>query len=108
MINSAGHRIGPGEIEDCLIKHPAVAQAAVIGRPDPLRGELIKACIVLSNGHSPSDALAEEIKMGVKQRLAQHEYPRIIEFMDELPMTTTGKIRRTELRAVDRQQKGEV
>ena len=98
VISSAGHRIGPGEIEDCLIKHPAVAHAAVIGAPDELRGEIVKAFIILATGHSPSDALAEEIRQSVKTRLAAHEYPRAIEFVSELPMTTTGKIRRIELR----------
>ncbi|MDX1434184.1 MAG: AMP-binding protein, partial [Gammaproteobacteria bacterium] len=98
VISSAGHRIGPGEIEDCLIKHEAVAQAAVVGSPDELRGEIVKAFIILADGKSPSDALAEDIRQSVKQRLASHEYPREIEFVDSLPMTTTGKIRRIELR----------
>ena len=98
VISSAGHRIGPGEIEDCLIKHEAVAQAAVVGSPDALRGEIVKAFIILTEGRTPSDALAEDIRQNVKQRLASHEYPREIEFVDSLPMTTTGKIRRIELR----------
>jgi acetyl-CoA synthetase len=98
VISSAGHRIGPGEIEDCLIKHEAVAQAAVIGSPDALRGEIIKAFIILADGQTASDHLAQNIQQRVKQRLAAHEYPREIEFVDSLPMTTTGKIRRIELR----------
>ena len=98
VISSAGHRIGPGEIEDCLIKHEAVAQAAVIGSPDQLRGEIIKAFIILADGQTPSEHLAQNIQQFVKQRLAAHEYPREIEFVDSLPMTTTGKIRRIELR----------
>ncbi len=98
VISSAGHRIGPGEIEDCLIKHEAVAQAAVVGSPDELRGEIVKAFIILAEGQTPSQTLAQSIQQNVKQRLAAHEYPREIEFVDSLPMTTTGKIRRIELR----------
>jgi acetyl-CoA synthetase len=98
VISSAGHRIGPGEIEDCLLKHAAVAQTAVVGSPDELRGEIVKAFIILAEGKSPSDALARDIQLSVKQRLAAHEYPREIEFVDTLPMTTTGKVRRIELR----------
>ena len=98
VISSAGHRVGPGEIEDCLLKHPAVRQAAVVGVPDALRGQRIKAFIVLAPGHAGSDALAEDVRHGVRTRLAAHEYPREIEFIDALPMTTTGKVRRIELR----------
>jgi acetyl-CoA synthetase len=98
VITSAGHRIGPGEIEDCLIRHPAVALAAAVGKPDPLRTEIVKAFIVLKPGESPSDALAAEIRDFVKTRLAAHEYPREIEFIDAMPMTTTGKIIRKDLR----------
>lgn len=99
VISSAGYRIGPGEIEDCLLKHPAVAQAAVIGVPDELRGQAVKACLVLKAGVVPSEALAEDIRQSVRTRLAAYEYPRYIEFLDVLPLTTTGKVRRTELRA---------
>jgi acetyl-CoA synthetase len=98
VIISAGYRIGPGEIEDCLIRHPAVGMAAVVGAPDPLRNEVVKAFIVLKPGYTPSDALSADIQQHVKTRLAAHEYPRMIEFIDELPMTATGKIRRKELR----------
>ena len=98
VISSAGHRIGPGEIEDCLLKHPAVRQAAVVGAPDALRGQRIKAFIVLAPGHAASDALVADIQRSVRTRLAAHEYPRDVEFIDELPMTTTGKVRRIELR----------
>ena len=98
VISSAGHRVGPGEIEDCLLKHPAVRQAAVVGSPDTLRGQRIKAFIVLAPGHAASDALVEDIQRSVRTRLAAHEYPRDVEFIDELPMTTTGKVRRIELR----------
>jgi acetyl-CoA synthetase len=99
VITTAGYRVGPGEIEDCLIAHPAVSLAAVIGVPDPLRTQAIKAFIVPAEGHEPSDELAETIKAHVKTKLAAHEYPRIVEFVDSLPMTTTGKIIRKDLRA---------
>ncbi len=105
VISSAGYRIGPGEIEDCLLKHPAVAQAAVIGAPDELRGEIIKAYLVLASGVQPSDELTRDIQASVKSRLAAYEYPREIEYIDQLPLTTTGKVRRTELRELDRQQR---
>jgi acetyl-CoA synthetase len=95
LISSAGHRIGPGEIEDCLVRHPSVALAAVIGIPDEIRGEAIKAFVV---AESPSEALAAELKALVRERLAAYEVPREIEFVDELPLTTSGKIRRNELR----------
>ena len=99
VITSAGFRIGPGEIEDCLIRHPAVALAAVIGKPDALRTEIVKAFIVLKKDYAPSDALATEIQSFVKTRLSGHEYPREVAFIDEMPMTTTGKVIRRLLRA---------
>jgi acetyl-CoA synthetase len=98
VITSAGYRIGPGEIEDCLIKHPAVALAAVIGKPDPVRTEIVKAFIVLKPDQTPSDTLAGEIREFVKTRLSAHEYPREVSFIRELPMTTTGKVIRRMLR----------
>jgi acetyl-CoA synthetase len=98
VIKSAGYRIGPAEIESCLVKHPAVANAAVIGKPDAARGAIVKAFIVLQAGHSPSPGLIEEIQKHVRGRLAPYEYPREIEFIDALPMTTTGKVQRKELR----------
>jgi len=98
VITSSGYRIGPTEIEDCLIRHPAVALAAVIGKPDPLRTEIVKAFIVLKSGHAPSDALAADIQGFVKTRLSAHEYPREVAFIDEMPMTTTGKVIRRLLR----------
>jgi acetyl-CoA synthetase len=99
VISSAGYRIGPGEIEDSLLKHPAVLQAAVIGKPDELRGQIVKAFVVLSTGHAASSELAREIQQSVRTRLSAHEYPREVEFIDSLPMTTTGKVRRIDLRA---------
>ena len=104
IISSGGYRIGPTEIEDCLLKHPAVAQAAVIGVPDALRGNIIKAFVVLAGGYEPSEVLVGEIQKHVRERLAAYEYPREIEFMKELPLTTTGKIRRSELRRTDMQK----
>jgi len=98
VITSSGFRIGPGEIEDCLIRHPAVALAAVVGKPDPLRTEIVKAFIVLKKGQAPSDALAAEIQTFVRTRLSAHEYPREVAFIDDLPMTTTGKVIRRLLR----------
>jgi acetyl-CoA synthetase len=98
VITSAGYRIGPGEIENCLMKHPAVALAAAVGVPDPVRTEIVKAFLVLKPGRSGSPALAREIQDFVKVKLAAHEYPRQVEFVDSLPMTTTGKIMRRELR----------
>jgi len=98
VITSAGYRIGPGEIENCLMKHPAVAMAAAIGVPDLLRTEIVKAFLVLKPGRAAGPGLAREIQDFVKVTLAAHEYPRQIEFLDSLPMTTTGKIMRRELR----------
>jgi acetyl-CoA synthetase len=98
VIKSAGYRIGPAEIESCLVKHPAVANAAVIGKPDATRGAIVKAFIVLLPGEKPSERLVEDIQSHVRGRLAPYEYPREIEFIDALPMTTTGKVQRKELR----------
>jgi acetyl-CoA synthetase len=98
IISSGGYRIGPGEIEASLVKHPAVAMAAVVGIADPLRGQAVKAFVVLANNFEPSRTLAAELQTFVKTRLAAYEYPREIEFIRELPMTTTGKVRRAVLR----------
>ncbi len=98
VITSSGYRIGPGEIEDCLLKHPAVALAAVVGKPDKVRTEIVKAFIVLKPGVAASDALASDVQDFVRTHLAAHEYPREIAFITEMPMTTTGKIIRRLLR----------
>lgn len=98
VITSAGYRIGPGEIEDCLMTHPAVGLAAAIGVPDAQRTEIVKAVIVLNQSHPPGPTLESDIREYVKTRLAAHEYPREIEFVEELPLTATGKIRRKDLR----------
>ena len=98
VIISAGYRIGPGEIEDCLMGHPAVKMAAVVGAPDATRGEVVKAFIILQDGYEPGEDLIRDIQSYVKTRLAAHEYPRQIAFVDSFPMTTTGKIMRRKLR----------
>ncbi len=98
VITSSGYRIGPGEIEDCLITHGAVLLAAVIGKPDPLRTEIVKAFVVLKDGWNASDELAKDIQDFVRTRLSAHEYPREIAFIDALPLTTTGKVIRRLLR----------
>ncbi|MGB3273206.1 MAG: acyl-CoA synthetase [Xanthobacteraceae bacterium] len=100
VITSAGYRIGPSEIEDTLIRHPAVAMAAVVGVPDPIRTEAVKAWIVLRPGFTGSETLARDIQDFVKVKLAAHEYPRLVQFADSLPMTATGKVLRRELRAL--------
>jgi len=98
VITSAGYRIGPAEIEDCLSGHPAVRLAAVIGKPDPLRTEIVKAYVVLREGHERSERLAAELRDWVKHRLSMHEYPREVDFVDDLPLTTSGKVIRRMLR----------
>lgn len=98
VITSAGYRIGPTEIEDCLMQHPAIALAAVVGKPDPLRTEIVKAFVVLKSGYDEQPDLASEIGGFVKARLSAHEYPREVEFIKELPLTTTGKVIRRLLR----------
>lgn len=99
VITSAGYRIGPAEIEDCLLKHAAVATVGVVGKPDRLRTEIVKAYVVLKPGYLPSDTLADELRNFVKNRLASYSYPREISFLDALPMTVTGKVIRKELKA---------
>ncbi|MGI9378020.1 MAG: AMP-binding enzyme, partial [Methyloligellaceae bacterium] len=99
VITSSGYRIGPGEVEDCLIRHPAIQFAGVVGEPDPERTEIIVAFLVLNEGFLPTQALEEEIRDFVRTNLAAHEYPRKIRFVSSLPLTTTGKIIRNKLRA---------
>ncbi|WP_439153819.1 AMP-binding protein [Yoonia sp.] len=98
IISSGGYRIGPAEIEDCLLTHPAVQMAGVVGKTDPLRGQIVTAYVQLAPGHAPSDGLAEDIAAHVKTRLAAYEYPRMIRFIGDMPLTTTGKIIRADLR----------
>ena len=92
IINVAGYRVGPGEIEDSLLTHPAVRLAAAVGKPDALKGEIVKAYVVLAPGHEASAALADDIRRHVKARLAANIYPREVEFVDDIPLTTTGKV----------------
>ena len=92
VITSAGYRIGPTEIEDCITGHPDVALAAAVGKPDPVRTEIVKAYIVLKEGRAPTPELANEISAWVRQRLSAHEYPREVEFVESMPLTTTGKV----------------
>ena len=98
VFKSAGYRIGPSEIENCLVKHPAVANAAVVPKPDAERGAVVKAYVVLASGFSGDAALTEALQAHVRARLAPYEYPKEIEFIDALPMTTTGKVQRRVLR----------
>ena len=98
VITSSGYRIGPSEIEDCLAGHPAVQLAAAVGKPDPVRTEIVKAYVMLRPGNTPSDTLASDIRDWVKSRLSMHEYPREVEFVDALPLTTSGKVIRHLLR----------
>ncbi len=98
VFKAAGYRIGPSEIENCLVKHPAVANAAVVPKPDAERGALVKAYVVLAAGFEASDALVADLQLHVRGKLAPYEYPKEIEFIRELPMTTTGKVQRRVLR----------
>ncbi|MDF3918195.1 acyl-CoA synthetase [Salinicola salarius] len=101
VITSAGYRIGPAPIENCLLRHPAVRMAAVVGKPDALRTEIVAAYVVLAEGWAPSKALVEELQQHVRSRLAAHEYPRDVMFVDEFPMTATGKVVRRALKALN-------
>ncbi|GMG83570.1 acyl-CoA synthetase [Paralimibaculum aggregatum] len=98
VITSSGYRIGPTEIEHCLTGHPAVAMAAVVGVPDPVRTEIVKAFVTLAPGHAASEALAEALRAHVKARLSPHLAPREVAFIERMPTTATGKIRRRDLR----------
>ncbi len=106
VILSSGYRIGPFEVESALLEHPAVAEAAVVASPDELRGEIVKAFVVLAEGHEPSAGLIKELQNHVKKTTAPYKYPREIEFMDELPKTVSGKILRVQLRQMERLKKG--
>ena len=99
VIISAGYRIGPFEVESALVSHPAVAEAAAVAAPDDVRGQVVRAVVVLRDGHSPSPALATELQEHVKSETAPYKYPRIVDFATELPKTPSGKIKRAELRA---------
>ena len=99
VIMTSGERVGPFEVESKLLEHPAIAEAGVIGKPDPVRGEIIKAFVALVDGYEPSEELTEDIRQFVKKGLAAHAAPREIEFKDKLPKTRSGKIMRRVLKA---------
>jgi acetyl-CoA synthetase/medium-chain acyl-CoA synthetase len=105
VIISAGYRIGPFEVESALVEHPAVAEAAVVASPDPIRGDIVKAFVILAPGHQPSEQLVVDLQEHVKRVTAPYKYPREIEFTPELPKTISGKIRRVELRQHERERK---
>src|SRR3954463_4849537 len=105
VIISAGYRIGPFEVESACVEHPAVLEAAAVASPDPKRGDIVKAFVVLAAGHDASDETADAIKRFVRERHSAYAYPREIEFVDDLPKTLTGKIRRVELREAERERK---
>ncbi len=105
LIKSSGYRIGPAEVEDALLRHPKVAEAAVVGSPDPQRGTIVKAFVRLRAGAVGSDALVQELQQMVKTNLAAYKFPREIEFVDEFPLTSSGKIRRAELRRREEMRK---
>ncbi|WFM70124.1 AMP-binding protein [Halomonas sp. CKK8] len=99
IITTAGYRVGPTDVENSVMTHPAVAESAAVGQPDEIRGEIIKSYVVLREGFEPSDELADEIRKQVRERLSTHAFPRVIEFVEELPKTPSGKIQRFKLRA---------
>ena len=99
IIKTGGFRVGPYEVENVLAEHPAVLECSVIGVPDPLRGQAIKAVVVLANGYTPSKELELEIKEFCNQKLAEYKWIRIVEFTSEMPKTISGKIRKTALRS---------
>lgn len=104
LISSAGYRIGPFEVESCLMEHEAVVEAAVIGKPDASKGEIVKAYVILSSGKEPTEELNEEIRLFVKNRLSKHQFPRELEFVSELPKTPSGKIQRFKLRQLEKEK----
>ena len=106
VIISAGYRIGPFEVESALIEHPAVAESAVVASPDPVRGEIVKAFVILSPGYVASDELVVSLQDHVRNSTAPYKYPRAVEFVSELPKTISGKIRRVELREAEFQKSG--
>jgi acyl-coenzyme A synthetase/AMP-(fatty) acid ligase len=106
VIITSGYRIGPFEVESALITHPAVAESAVVASPDEIRGEVVKAFIILKPGYQPSKVLVKEIQDHVKKVTAPFKYPRKIEFVDSLPKTISGKIKRGELKKAEWQRSG--
>ena len=106
VIKSSGYRIGPFEIESVLLEHEAVRECAVTGVPDSVRGKAVKATVVLAEGFEGSEVLVRELQQWVKQRTAPYKYPRVVEFVDALPKTVNGKIRRAAIREADESQEG--
>jgi acetyl-CoA synthetase len=104
VIIAAGYRIGPFEVESACLEHPAVREAAAVASPDEVRGNVVKAFVVVADGHEPTEETADDIKRFVRERLSAYAYPRRIEFVDDLPKTLTGKIRRVELRERERER----
>ena len=98
VIKSSGYRIGPFEVESVLMEHPAVLECAITGVPDEIRGQVVKATIVLNPGYEAGEELKKELQNFVKHKTAPYKYPRIIDFVPELPKTISGKIRRSEIR----------
>jgi acetyl-CoA synthetase len=107
VIKCSGYRIGPFEVESALLEHPAVLECAITASPDPIRGQVVKATIVLAKGWTGSEQLVKELQNHVKKATAPYKYPRIVEFVDELPKTVSGKIRRVEIRDNDSGKKSE-
>ena len=101
VIKCSGYRIGPFEVESALIEHPAVLECAITAAPDPIRGQVVKATVVLTKGYTPSPELTKELQNHVKHTTAPYKYPRIIEYVDELPKTLGGKIKRAQIRKED-------
>ena len=106
IIKSSGYRISPFEIESALMLHPAVLECAVTGVPDPVRGQLVKATIVLRQGYEPSEELKKEIQTFAKKETAPYKYPRVVDFVDVMPKTISGKVRRVEIRNKDKENSG--
>ena len=104
VIKCSGYRIGPFEVESALIEHPAVVECAITAAPDPIRGQVVKATVVLAKGYTPSDELVKELQNHVKKATAPYKYPRIVEFVDELPKTLGGKIKRAQIRREDEER----
>ena len=101
VIKCSGYRIGPFEVESALLTHPCVLECAITAVPDPVRGQVVKATVVLARGFEASDALKKELQTHVKNVTAPYKYPRVVEFVDELPKTVSGKIRRVQIRNED-------
>ncbi|HIX65400.1 MAG TPA: acetyl-CoA synthetase, partial [Candidatus Anaerotruncus excrementipullorum] len=101
VIKCSGYRIGPFEVESALMTHPAVLECAVTAAPDPVRGQVVKATVVLARGYTAGDALKKELQNHVKKETAPYKYPRIVEFVEELPKTLSGKIKRKQIRLED-------